>query len=152
VIGGEQFYSDTLYREFMVYTGISDEVLFAIAMTVPSHLGIIENRKLYGITQYVPYTLNFATYSPNSTSLNVDIKLNGEALGAVLSSNNYVNEFTLAPSTTGPSTLDLLTDNASYSIETDIAATSMSIAEITDALQLDFKALGRNNNASDKDV
>lgn len=152
LIEGDTFYSDTLYREFMVYTGVSDETLLAIAMTIPSRLGIIDSRKLYGITQYVPYTLTFATYSPKHTSLNVDIELNDSVQGSVLSYNETVNEFTLAPSVDGPSTIALITEDTVFNITTDIATTTMNIAEITDALQLDFRALGRNNNAIDKDV
>ena len=105
VVDGEMFYSDTLYREIMVYTGINQNTLAAISMTVPSRYGVLSERKLYGMIQYVPYTLNFATYTPTSAAgTNVIVKLGGAEQGSVYSENGIPNQLpSLPPGRVNPS-------------------------------------------------
>jgi hypothetical protein len=152
IIEGERFYSDALYREFMVFTNLNRNTMFAVAMSVPSKYGIISERKLYNLVQYVPYELVFATFTPTLTaSTNVVVKLNNIEQGTILSENGIVNKITIASTTSGYGLISLSADGQVYELEADIAETTMAIEEITDALQLSFRALGKTNNATDKD-
>jgi hypothetical protein len=104
------------------------------------------------ITQYVPYTLRFATYSPtNAASVLVDIAIDGEALGSVASKNGAVNEFAIIAKTAGSKSVSLTMGEQIYTIAAVVAATTMKIEEITSGLTLDFSAIGKSNNSSDKD-
>lgn len=152
IIEGERFYSDVLYREFMVYTGINQNTMFAIAMSVPSKYGVISERKLYSLVQYVPYELVFATYTPTvKASCDVLVKLNNIEQGTIHSENGIVNKITIASTTSGYGLLSLSADGQVYETEAEIAETTMAIEEITDQLTLAFSALGKTNNATDKD-
>ena len=152
VVEGEKFYSDVLYREFMVYTGVNQNTMFAVAMSVPSAKGIIAERKLYSLVQYVPYELTFATYTPTITaSANVSVKLNNIEQGTIHSENGIVNHITIASTTSGYGLVTLTANSITYELEAEIGETTMNIEEITDALQLAFSALGKTNNATDKD-
>ena len=152
VVDGEMFYSDTLYREIIVYTGINQNTIAAISMTVPSMYGILNTRKLYGIIQYIPYVLNFATYTPTSVAgTNVIVKLDGVEQGSVYSENGIPNQFTIASAMMGKSVIELIMPDSAYEVNTEISKTTMSISEITNGLQLDFRAIGKSNNATDKD-
>lgn len=151
-VDGEIFYSDTLYREIIVYTGANQSTIAAIGMTVPSKYGILNERKLYGITQYIPYVLNFATYTPTSVAgTNVTVKLDSVEQGSVYSENGIPNQFTIVSTIMGKSVIELLMPDGTYVINAEISKTTMSISEITNGLQLDFRAIGKSNNATDKD-
>lgn len=152
LVNGEQFYSNTLYNEIIVFTNTNQKTITAISTVVPSENGIINTRKFYGITQYVPYTLTFATYTPSSkASVEVEIKLNGVTQGTITSQNNTVNEFIIAPSASGEATVQFITKDSTSEVSTVIGETTMNITEITNDLQLDFRAVGKSNNATDKD-
>ncbi|WP_320980057.1 CotH kinase family protein [Bacteroides sp.] len=150
-VDGEVFYSDTLYREIIVYTGTNQATIAAIGMTVPSKFGILNTRKLYGIIQYIPYVLNFATYTPSAAGTNVIVKLDNVEQGSVYSENGIPNQFTIVSAMMGNSVIELMTADSTYEINAEISKTTMSISEITDKLQLDFRAIGKSNNATDKD-
>ena len=151
-VDGELFYSNTLYREFIIYTGISEEIITAISTDIPSEYGIIETRKLYGLTQYIPYNLIFATFTPgNSTISEVEIKLGDIMLGSLLSENDKVNVFSITASNVGNNTISIISGNTVSSIPVEVLPTTMKISEITNNLQLDFRAIGKNNNSNDKD-
>ncbi len=151
-VDGELFYSDTLYREFIIYTGISEEIITAVSTDIPSEYGIIETRKLYGLTQYIPYNLIFATFTPgNSTISEVEIRLGDITLGSLLSENNKVNEFSIIAPNVGNNTISIISGNTVSSIPVEVLPTTMKISEITNNLQLDFRAIGKNNNSNDKD-
>ena len=66
-VNGELFYTSTLYRDIIVYTGVKSDMIIAIATSIPPEYGIIGgdgNVALYDMVQYVPYTLRFATIQP----------------------------------------------------------------------------------------
>ena len=66
-INGDKFYTDTLYRDFFVNTGASEELMLGVAISIPSKYGIVEalqNPTIYNMEQYIPYTLRVASYSP----------------------------------------------------------------------------------------
>lgn len=150
-VDGEVFYSDTEYREVMVYNGVAETPLTAISMTVPSVYGIITTKRLYSMQQYVSYALNFATYNPKGSTSEVVVKLGGVQQGSLISENGTANQITLFPTKSGDTSIEFVIGETSYTLGAEIAQSAISVAEITNALQLDFRAHGKSNNATDKD-
>lgn len=148
-VNGDKFYTPTLYRDIIVYTGVNTDTILAMQMEIPSKYGVVtEAPILYGITQYIPYTLKFASYSPtNREIVPVAIALDGEALGSVNSKNGILNEFSIISKNVGSKTLTLTAEDAAYEIPMVIDATSMAIEEITTGLKLDFTAVGMNDDS-----
>lgn len=155
-VNGELFYTSTLYRDIIVYTGVKSDMIIAIATSIPPEYGIIGSDgevALYDMVQYVPYTLRFATYSPSNTS-NVEVKVKVDnSVKATLNSNNGIeNSVVIVPTTSGTKSVDITAGNTKYGIEANVAPTTMNIQEITNGLVLDFVASEKTNNSSDRDV
>ena len=155
-INGEKFYTDTLYRDLMVYTGANTNLLMGVAVTIPYEHGVLkatDSVVLYDVVQYVPYTLRFATYSPlNIENTEVVVTINGEKKGSVSSSNGAENSFTFSSSTTGEKQLALTASGVTYSIPMSVAPTTMNLQEISADLVMHFDALGKSNNSQDRDT
>ena len=154
VVNGESFYTDTLYRDFMVYTASNSNPIVAVAVTIPKEhgvLGVNDAVSIYNMVQYVPYVLEFATYSPsNASSLDVEIWLDDESKGGVQSSNSMVNSFSLVSKTSGNKNLKIKVGDLEYVIPAKVKETEMKLQEITNNLVLSFDALGRSNNNSNR--
>lgn len=155
-VNGELFYTSTLYRDIIVYTGVKSDMIIAIATSIPSEYGIIGSDgkvALYDMVQYVPYTLRFATYSPSNTS-NVEVKVKVDnSVKATLNSNNGIeNSVVIVPTTSGTKSVEIAASNTKYEIEAEVAPTTMNIQEITNGLVMDFVASEKTNNSSDRDV
>lgn len=154
LVNGEKFYTDTLYRDIIVYTGVSSDVIIGVATTIPRDFGVLganDNVTIYGMVQYIPYTLRFATYSPsNAANTEVTIKLDGVVKGTVNSSNGIENKFILTSTSSGDKVLNLSASGISKDIATIVQETDMNIQEITSGLVLDFNASGKTNNSSDR--
>ena len=155
VINGENFYTDTLYRDIIVYTGADSNLIFAVAATIPfAHgvLGSADTLSIYNMVQYIPYTLRFATYSPsNIANSQVVVKLGGETVATLGSNNGVENNVSIVSKTSGNKTLVLTSGEVSYSINVLVAETSMNLHEISLGLAFDFNAIGKSNNSSDRD-
>lgn len=155
-INGEKFYTDTIYRDIIVYTGVSSDLIVAMAATIPSRYGILgagETPSLYDIIQYIPYELRFATYtSTNAQSTEVQVIIDGVLQGAVGSRNGIENKFTIISKTTGNKTLELKHGDTVYTVPIYVAETTMNLQEIKTDLMLDFSALGKSNGSPDRDV
>ena len=108
-VNGESFYTDTLYRDFMVYTATDSKTILAVAVTIPKAYGVLgagDAVVLYEMMQYIPYTLRFASYSPsNAISTEVTVLLDGEAKASIGSANGKENEVTLVSSKSGNATV-----------------------------------------------
>lgn len=156
LVNGEKFYTDTLYRDFMVYTGADSEVIIGVAVTIPKEYGVLganDRVAIYDMVQYVPYALRFATYSPtNAASTEVAISIDGKEIGKVGSANNIENSFVFTSTTSGNKTLKLATSNVSREMPIVVKETDMDIQEIDNGLVLDFTASGKSNNSPDKDT
>ena len=152
-LDGEKFYSATLYRDVIIYTESGNATIIATAFSVPSKHGILTERPvIYGLEQYVPYTIRFATFSPTEKeSVNVQIVVNGETKGTIASKGGVINEFSFTPTVSGEGTLSLIASDAQYDLAINVGSSAISIEEITNALKLDFNAIGRSNNTSGKD-
>lgn len=155
IVNGEKFYTNTLYRDFIVYTGASTDTILGIAIEIPSENGIIgpsDNVSIYNMEQYVPYSLRFASYSPtNEQGIEVGIYLNDELNGAITSSNDTENNYTLVSSKSGNKVLKLVSGEVEYTIPVVVTPTSMNISDITNNLELDFTAVGKSNSSPNRD-
>lgn len=155
VVNGEKFYTDTLYRDIIVYTGVNTDMIVAVALTIPNTHGVIgaeESVAIYDMVQYVPYTIRFATYSPtNAANTEVTITFDGEEKGMVSSNNGTENEFVLTSMSSGSKTLNISAATFSKDIPVEVAQTDMDIQEIQSGLVLDFSAVGKSNNSLDRD-
>lgn len=155
VVNGENFYTNTLYRDFIVYTGASTNTIIGVAIEIPSKNGIIgpsDNVAIYNMEQYVPYSLRLATYSPTSEqNTEVNIYLDDDLKGSIASSNDTENTYTLVSTTSGNKTLRLVSGETEYSIPVIVSPTSMAISDITNGLEFDFNSVGRSNTDSNKD-
>lgn len=155
IVNGERFYTNTLYRDFIVYTGTSTNTIIGIAIEIPSKNGIIgpsDNIAIYNMEQYVPYSLRLASYSPTSEqNVEVNIYLDDELKGSITSSNDTESTYTLVSTTSGNKTLRLVSGEIEYSIPVIVSPTSMAISDITNGLEFDFNSVGRSNTASNKD-
>ena len=150
-INGERFYTPTLYRDVIVYTGVDSNTIIAMAMEMAN--GIAEGEPVLSITQYIPYILRFATYSPSGKVVQIAVAMDTEILGSVTSQNGIVNEFSVVAKTVGGKTITLTEEGGIvYDIAAAVSATTMQIEEITSGLKLDFSAIGRSNNSEGKDV
>ena len=155
VVNGEKFYTDTLYRDIIVYTGVNSEVIIGVAVTIPRVYGVLgaeDSVAIYDMVQYVPYTLRFATYSPtNAANTEVTIVLDGVVRGSINSSNGVENRFVLTSKTSGNKVLTLTSQDVSKEMAVVVEETDMDIQEIQSGLVLDFSADGKSNNSLDRD-
>lgn len=155
-VNGELFYTSTLYRDIIVYTGVKSDIIIAIATSIPSEYGIIggdDKVALYDMVQYVPYTLRFATYSPSNTSnVEVKVKVDNSVKATINSNNGIENSAVIVPTTAGTKSVEITAGNTKYEIEADVAPTTMNIQEITNGLVIDFVASEKTNNSSDRDI
>lgn len=155
VINGENFYTNTLYRDFIVYTGTSTNTIIGAAIEIPTKNGIIgpsDNVAIYDMEQYVPYSLRLATYSPTGEqNVEVSIYLDDDLKGTITSGNDTESVYTLVSTTSGNKTLRLVSGETEYSIPVIVSPTSMAISDIINGLEFDFNSVGRSNTDSNKD-
>ena len=153
-VDGDRFFTDTYYRDFMVYTGANTSPILAVSAVIPKERGVLgaaDTLSLYGLSQYVPYTLKFAAYSPtNAASMPVAIAIDGALQGTVEAVNGQANSFTFTPESGGDKVISLSTGGVTYSISAIISGTSTDIEDITSGLTLAFDAAGKSNNSSDR--
>ena len=150
VINGEKFYTETLYREVMVNNGDMTRNLVAVAASVPASHGIVTEGNpflLYGVEQYIPYQLRFATRRTG----NVSIYLGGELQATVVSTAGKENAYSITSSKAGALAVKFSVDGVDREIQASVNGTTLGIEEITGALDMDFRAEGKSNSSVDKD-
>ena len=150
VINGEKFYTDTLYREVMVNNGDMTRNLVAVAAGIPAAHGIVTESNpflLYGVEQYIPYQLRFATRRTG----NVSIYLGGELQATVTSTAGKENMYSITSSKAGALAVKFSVDGVDREIQASVNGTTLGIEEITGALDMDFRAEGKSNSSVDKD-
>ena len=151
-VNGENFYSDIHYRELIVYTGTNEDNITAIALTIPAAQGIITdgNIKLYGVTQYIPYNVRFAVFSPkNLAIIPVTLNFNDVQVSYINAINNKENIYTLVTSDFGDKVLSIITESSVRNIPIEVSKTTMKLGEITSDLAFDFSAVGKTNDSKD---
>lgn len=150
LINGEKFYTDTLYREFMVNNGDSTNNIVAVAANIPHSHGIVNGSNpfvIYGVEQYIPYVVRFATRKTG----NVSVYLASELLSVVNSVAGSESSYTITSNKSGTLVLKFVVDNIIREIPVSVNQTSLNIEEIKTALSFDFRASGRSNLSVDKD-
>lgn len=150
LINGEKFYTDTLYREFMVNNGDSTNNIVAVAANIPHSHGIVNGSNpfvIYGVEQYIPYVVRFATRKTG----NVSVYLASELLSVVNSVAGTESSYTITSNKSGTLVLKFVVDNIIREIPVSVNQTSLNIEEIKTALSFDFRASGRSNLSVDKD-
>ena len=152
VIDGETFYSDTLYRDVMVYTGANTDPVIALSATLPSSMGIITgDLTLEGATQYIPYVIGFAVYNPMGAAVDVVIAVDGVTQATVTAESGVVNTFSYVATTAGSKTITFTAGTTVRDASLNVDESDNTLEEITDALELDLQAIGKTNASSDRD-
>ena len=155
-VSGIKYYTDTLYRDIIVYTGVSNKVIIAIAANIPSQYGVLgvdEDVAIYDMVQYAPYSLRFATYTAtNIAETPVSVILGKDTVARVLSSNGIENNVVIYPSESGGNVVRIVAGDVEYDLVANIMPTKMNIGEITNGLALNLTASGKSNNSPDKDI
>ena len=155
LVNGETFYTDTVYHDLLVFTGDRSSSMVGISMIAPSEVGIIDGTApvLYGLEQFVPYEFRFFAYSPRGLVLDTQVKVDGEVIGNVTSSNGTLCTVTYTPMSSGEKSVVFeLSDGITYTISAVVNDTSLNLSEITDGLDLYFSGEGKNNLSANKDV
>ena len=151
-VSGENFYSDVLYREFIVSTGASGDAVAVVAATIPYTAGVLgpEDPLIIRITQYESYQLRLAAWKPETVTNTVVVSVDNVNVATVqcISEQEYVAPITM--SSYGEKILSLTIGEASRSILLNVAQTSMNISEITTGLELAFQADGRTNESPNR--
>lgn len=149
-IGGDKFYTDTYYKEFIVNNGDTQTVFVAVQSLIPSKEGILSqgsNLILYGIEQYTPYNLVFAT----SESSTAEISLDGMVLSSVHTSSGEATTYTITTTSSGVKTLIIKAKYTTRTITLSVSSSNLDLREITEALEFNFTASGRSNSDVNKD-
>ncbi len=154
-IDGEKYYSDILYREFMVVSEAYSKTTYVmVKYTIPSDKGIRgaeDEAVLYDVAQYEAYTLKFAVYNPASpASTPVDVIVNGNTEASLNAPNGQLMESSFTVYIPGDISVKLSADGSEYAMSATVAGSSMDISEITAGLDLAFSATGRSNSSSDR--
>lgn len=151
-VSGENFYSDVLYREFIVSIGASGDAVAVVAATIPYTAGVLgpEDPLIIRITQYESYQLRLAAWKPETVTNTVIVAVDNVNAATVqcISEQEYVAPITT--SSYGEKILSLTIGETSRSILLDVAQTSMNISEITTGLELAFQADGRTNESPNR--
>lgn len=150
IIGGERFYTDTHYREFIVDNGDTEEMYVAVKAMIPKDRGVLVQGgtlKLYGIEQYLPYTLELAV----SKKSQIGIMLGDKVLSTLVVSEGSEHEYGFTSEDSGEMALRLVYGDYERVIPAVVSKTTLDIKVITDGKEFDFTAKGRNNSETNKD-
>lgn len=151
-VGENQFFSQTLFRNFFV-SGVN-ETIIGIATELPVGVEPVKSNildKLYGIIQYVPYNLRYAIFNPSESALNtVRIYLNDELQLTTNIVNGVENNSSIMSGEFGNLPVKITVNNASYDMSSNVAISSIGVSEIADA-KLNLRAFGRDNGAMDRE-
>lgn len=151
---GEEFYTDTFYREFIVISDKQNSTpLLATETIVPSEVGIIPTASFYGLTQYEPYTIYYGVYNPkNLASTEVEIYLDEELAQTVNAPNGKELSYSFIPDLPGSKSIKFKVGNSVREFSSVVEETSLDINEIAgEDLILNLIATGRSNSDADRD-
>lgn len=152
IVNEERFYSDILYREFIVSADPNTiEVLPTIACKVSDIVTSIDKLIISELTQYSTYNLNLAGYNSLNTKMNTSVFINEDLMGTLNMANGEVYNLSIVTSKAGMQTLNIVIGENTRSISLNIASTDKDIDEILNGLVFDFRAIGKSNDATDKD-
>lgn len=152
-INGENFYSNILYMDAIVYTATDNrDPIIGVSTVIPFSNGIISDSLVfYNIEQYIPHTFTFTVFNPIAATTEVSILLGEVLYGSVSTSNNDVISYTIIPTIYGDNQLRIEAKidefNAIvYPIQCTIAKSSSNLEENNNNLVLNLSSVGRTNN------
>lgn len=157
IVNGEKFYSKLIYRDVIIHDDMSSNQNVIIAVGTEFPVGVepitsTTNLTLYGVTQYVPYKLQFAVYDPKFTAtIPLEIYIDGNKVTTINMSNGVVETYDFVVTGYGSKTIKLKTSTSEYNISTEVEKSTTALEEITDGLVLNLSAVGKSNNSVDKD-
>ena len=152
VVDGEIFYSDTLYREVMVYTGVDRNPMIALSATLPPSAGILSgDLTLVGATQYIPYVIDFAVYNPIGAAVDVVIAVDGVKHSTITATSGTTNQFSYIATKNGSKTITFTAGETVRTLTLVVKASDNRLEEITEGLELDLQAMGKTNASTDRD-
>lgn len=153
VVNGENFYTDTLYKEFMVVLDKTDvNPMIAIETTIPKEYGITSSVKLYDVVQYELYSISYGVYNPkNLESIPVSIYVDNVLSTVVNAPNNRELIYSFTSSVSGSVMIAFKAGEYEKSIEANVSETIMNLQEISSNLSLSLSASGRTNQDSNRD-
>ena len=153
VVNGENFYTDIIYTEFMVYKDNSDiNPMIAINTTIPKEIGIVDSIQLYNVVQYELYSITYGVYNPKHLEyIPIEIYLDDVLSTTVNASNNRELTYSFTAATSGNKTITFKYNDYSKSISMDVSPTTMELQEITNNLTLALSASGRTNQDANRD-
>ena len=149
IINGDKFYSNILYRDLIVITGVDRKPIIGISATIPVGNDIVTtgNLELFGITQYIPYELIFSVFNPQTiASTNATVSIDGKAMAVIQTHNQETAVYSLRPDEYGLKTLAITAGEIVYTLILNITKSSINLLPVSEGLQLDLMALGKSNN------
>lgn len=151
-VGENQFYSQTLFRNFFV-SGV-DGTIIGVATELPVGIEPVKSNvldRLYGMIQYVPYNLRYAIHnSKGSTTNTVQIFLNNELQLTTNIVNGVENNSSIMSGEFGNLPIKITVNGVDYEMTSDTAISTIGVSEIADA-KLNLRAFGRDNGAIDRE-
>lgn len=151
-VGDTWFKSQTLFRNFFV-SGASDTII-GIATELPVGVEPVKSTvldRLYGMVQYVPYSIRYAIYNPNESAINtVQIYLNNELELTTNITNGIENNSSIMSSEFGNLPFKISINSVDYEMISETSVSTIGVKEIANAA-INLRAFGKDNNALDKD-
>lgn len=151
-VGENQFYSQTLFRNFFVL-GV-EKTIIGIAAELPVGVEPIKSNvldRLYGMIQYVPYNLRYAIYNPSESATNaVQIFLNNELQLTTNIVNGVENNSSIMSGEFGNLPIKITVNGVDYEMTSDTSISTIGVSEIANA-KLNLRAFGRDNGAIDRE-
>ena len=152
IVEGKQFYSQTLFRNFFVKGGA--ETLVGVASELPIGIEPIKGKyldRVYGLVQYVPYTLRYAIYNPaNLSSNSLSVYIESELYLTTNVTNDSESTISLVVNKSGNHNIKIAVNGTIYNIDSNVEQSSINIYEIDSNLSLDLRAFGRVNEPNEE--
>ena len=125
VVNGEKFYTDTIYKEFMIVRDSENmDPMVSIEMVIPKEYAISKVAKLYGVVQYELYSINYGVYNPkNLEYVSVNIYIDDVLLSTVNAPNGKELTLSFAASESGDKTLRFNIGDYNKDIITEVSST-----------------------------
>ena len=155
---GIVFYTDTLYREIIIDDGTIDKPVFTTKTIISKEDFDVTQTKepliIKGLSQYVPYSLEIATYYPgDAASITTIIEIAGNRYSQELPKST-VTAINIIPAINGSSSVKIYAEGSDIrEIPVIIEKNSLNLEELGESagLEFNFTADGRNNSSTNKD-
>ena len=107
--------------------------------------------RVYGLVQYVPYTLRYAIYNPaNLSSNSLSVYIESELYLTTNVTNDSESTISLVVNKSGNHNIKIAVNGTIYNIDSNVEQSSINIYEIDSNLSLDLRAFGRVNEPNEE--